>query len=136
MELELNYKIRPKAHQSVRLTKKGFSYTPKNIKIYRSEIIRQTKLQLPKDYKIIETSKPIIVEKLHYIFKYPNTFNKDQRSKFAYRISYPDLLDNINKAFIDALEGVVFENDKSICHVKELKKYYGESYGIKIKLLY
>ena len=37
---------------------------------------------------------------------------------------------------MDALEGVVFENDMSVCYVKDLKKYYGEKYEIKIKLLY
>ena len=136
MNLELNYNIRPLAHQSVKLTKTGHTYTPKNVKKYKAEIIKQTKLQLPKEFKIIESERPIFIEELHYIFKYPSNWRKHQKSKFTYRIASPDLLDNINKAFIDALEGVVFENDKNICSVRNLKKYYGENYGIRIKLLY
>ena len=41
MEIKLNYTIRPKAHQSVRLTKKGYSYTPKSVKLYKNEIAKQ-----------------------------------------------------------------------------------------------
>ena len=136
MEIKLNYQIRPKAHQSVRLSKRGYTYTPKNVKIYKSEIIRQTMSQLPEDFNIIKHSTPITVEYLHYIYKYPARWTKAQKDKFTYRVSTPDLLDNINKAFMDALEGVVFENDMSVCYVKDLKKYYGEKYEIKIKLLY
>ena len=47
-----------------------------------------------------------------------------------------DRLDNLNKAFIDALEGIVFEQDQNIVEVKDLKKFYGESDYIEIKLLY
>ena len=54
MNLELNYNIRPLAHQSVKLTKTGHTYTPKNVKKYKAEIVKQTKLQLPKTFKIID----------------------------------------------------------------------------------
>ena len=136
MEIKLNYIIRPKAHQSVRLSKKGYTYTPKSVKLYKNEIAKQTLSQLPKDFKIIKHSTPIYVDYLHYIYKYPTRWTKAQKSKFTYRIATPDLLDNINKAFMDALEGIVFENDMSICYVKDLRKYYGDKYGIKIKLVY
>ena len=136
MELKLIYHIRPVAHQSVRMSRKGYTYTPKNVVKYKKEIIHQTKSQLPEDFEIIKHSTPITVEYLHYIYKYPTKWKKKQKQEFTYRIASPDLLDNVNKAFMDALEGIVFENDASVCYVKELKKYYAEEYKIELKLLY
>lgn len=136
MKLKLTYNIRPVAHQSVRMSRKGYTYTPKNVVKYKKEIIHQTKSQLPEDFEIIKHSTPITVEYLHYIYKYPSKWNKKQKEEFTYRIASPDLLDNVNKAFMDALEGIVFENDASVCYVKELKKYYSDEYKIELKLLY
>tara|TARA_R100000655_G_scaffold21018_1_gene43191 strand:- start:2400 stop:2810 length:411 start_codon:yes stop_codon:yes gene_type:complete len=136
MELKLTYYIRPIAHQSVRMSKKGYTYTPKNVVKYKRSIAEQTKSQLPEDFVIIKHSTPITVEYLHYIYKYPAKWRKKDKENFTFRISSPDLLDNVNKAFMDALEGIVFENDASVCYVKELKKYYGDEYKIELKLLY
>ena len=100
MELKLIYHIRPVAHQSVRMSRKGYTYTPKNVVKYKKEIIHQTKSQLPEDFEIIKHSTPITVEYLHYIYKYPSKWKKKQKEEFTYRIASPDLLDNVNKALV------------------------------------
>ena len=46
----------------------------------------------------------------------------------------PDLQDNLNKAFFDALEGIVFEQDQNIHHIGEMRKYYYEKDCIKLKI--
>ena len=135
MEINLTFNIRPIPHQSVQY-RRGFAYTPKRIIEYKKNIVTLTKQQLPKNYQMIKAGTEITVESLHYIFRYPTNFSKKKRETFLYRSGRPDLLDNINKAFMDALEGVVFEKDENIVHVKDLQKYYGPEDMIKIKLSY
>jgi len=85
---------------------------------------------------MIDAGTPIIVEYLHYQFTYPKSFSKKKRVSELPKTTKPDLLDNLNKAFIDALEGLVFEQDQNIVEVQSLKKFYGESDCITIKLVY
>lgn len=136
MELTLSFDIRPQAHQSVRMSRSGIAYTPKKIKDYKRAIMILARKQLPKDFKMIPAGTPITLEYLHYIFQYNKSTPKKRRTYQLEKSTKPDLLDNINKAFIDALEGIVFAQDQNIVTVKELRKYYGESNKIEIKLLY
>ena len=62
--------------------------------------------------------------------------SKKKRLSNPQKTTKPDLLDNLNKAFIDALEGIVFEQDQNIVEVRSLKKTYGIKPGIEIKFLY
>ena len=135
MEINLTFNVRTTPHQSIQY-RKGFAYTPKRIKEFKKNIVTLAKQQLPKDFQMIASGTEITVEELHYIFRYPTNFSKKKKETFLYRSGRPDLLDNINKAFMDALEGIVFENDASVCYVKELKKYYADEYKIELKLLY
>ena len=135
MEISLTFNVRPTPHQSIQY-RKGFAYTPKRIKEFKKNIVTLAKQQLPKDFQMIASGTEITVEELHYIFRYPTNFSKKKKETFLYRLGRPDLLDNINKAFMDALEGVVFEKDENIVHVKDLQKYYGPEDMIKIKLSY
>jgi Holliday junction resolvase RusA-like endonuclease len=136
MEINLTFNIRPIPHQSVRFGKQGYSYTPKRVVDYKKNIVTLTKKQLPKNFDMIKSGTPITIEYLHYIFKHPSNFSKKKREVFTFRTARPDLTDNINKALMDALEGVIFEKDENIVHVKDLKKYYGPEDMIKIKLSY
>lgn len=136
MELNLSFDIRPQAHQSVRVGRNGIAYTPKKIKEYKRSIMILARKQLPKDFEMIPAGTPITVEYLHYIFQYNKSTPKKRRTYQLDKTTKPDLLDNINKAFIDALEGIVFAQDQNIIRVKELRKFYGESNKIEIKLLY
>lgn len=136
MELNLTFDIRPQAHQSVRMGRNGIAYTPKKIKDYKRAIMLLARNQLPKDFEIIPAGTAITVEYLHYIFEYTKSTPKKRRTYQLDKTTKPDLLDNINKAFIDALEGVVFAQDQNIVRVKELRKFYGERNKIEIKLVY
>ena len=42
----------------------------------------------------------------------------------------------LNKAFFDALEGIVFEQDQNIYSINNMQKYYCEKDCIKIKINY
>ena len=134
--LELHFDVKPMPHQSVRLGRNGIAYTPKKVLDFKKGIIWDAKAQLPEGFEIIKAGTPIIVEFLHYSFEYPKSLSKKLRTPKRPKTTKPDLLDNLNKAFIDALEGVVFEQDQNIVEVRELKKFQSDSDYIKIKLLY
>ena len=136
MELILKFNITPQPHQSVKLGRNGIAYTPKKIVDFKNYVRRLTRDQLPTGFEMIGAGTPIIVEYLHYQFTYPKSFSKKKRVSELPKTTKPDLLDNLNKAFIDALEGLVFEQDQNIVEVQSLKKFYGESDCITIKFVY
>ena len=135
-ELTLRFNLKPTPHQSFRRGRNGVAYTPKKILDFKKDVAWELSNQLNSDFEIIKAGTPIIVEFLHYCFEFPNSTALKRRIEGLQKTTKPDLLDNLNKAFIDALEGIVFEQDQNIVEVKDLKKFYGESYYIKIKLLY
>ena len=124
IKLELHIKAVP--HQSVRVTRKGFTYQPKKIKDYKQTIQMMVREQLPSHFCIIEKGTPIAINKLHYIFEYPKSFSKVKQKNTIFKTTKPDLHDNLNKAFFDALEGVVWEQDQNICLMNDVRKIYGE----------
>lgn len=135
-ELTLRFDLRPTPHQSFRMSRSGVAYTPKKILDFKRQIARLTNNQLEEDFEIIKAGTPIIVEYLHYCFEFTKATALKRRQEGLQKTTKPDLLDNLNKAFIDALEGIVFEQDQNIVEVKDLKKFYGERNYIEIKLLY
>ena len=55
------------------------------------------------------------------------------REEGLQKTTKPDLHDNLNKALLDAFEGLVFEQDQNICEIKNIKKYYSEENSIQIQ---
>jgi len=51
----------------------------------------------------------------------------------VYKTTKPDLQDNLNKAFFDALEGLIYEQDQNIVVIKRMSKFYGETDKIKVQ---
>lgn len=135
-ELTLRFNLKPTPHQSFRRGRNGIAYTPKKILDFKKAIAYSAMSQVEDGFEIIRAGTPIIVEYLHYCFKFPKSTALKRRIEGTAKVTKPDLLDNLNKAFIDALEGIVFEQDQNIVEVKDLKKFYGESDYIEIKLLY
>lgn len=135
-ELTLRFNLKPTPHQSFRRGRNGVAYTPKKILDFKKDVAWELSNQLNSDFEIIKAGTPIIVEYLHYCFEFPKSTALKRRIEGLQKTTKPDLLDNLNKAFIDALEGIVFEQDQNIVEVKDLKKFYGERNYIEIKLLY
>ena len=135
-ELTLRFNLKPTPHQSFRRGRNGVAYTPKKILDFKKDVAWELSNQLNSDFEIIKAGTPIIVEYLHYCFEFPKSTALKSRIEGLQKTTKPDLLDNLNKAFIDALEGIVFEQDQNIVEVKDLKKFYGERNYIEIKLLY
>jgi Holliday junction resolvase RusA-like endonuclease len=124
-------------HQSVRFTKTGHSYKPKKIMDYQKYIVSLVSSQLPEGFETIPSGSLIFIEELHYQYAYPKAFSKKKKQQGKiYKETKPDLQDNLNKAFLDALEGVVYEQDQNIVSINNLEKYYGESDKITLTLRY
>ena len=126
MKLEILIKIKPMPHQSVRVTRRGIHYQPKKVKDYKRDVVLQAKEQLPDDFKIIPKGSEINILELVYCFAFPKSMAKKNRVVGMSKTTKPDLHDNLNKAFFDALEGVVWEQDQNISCIQFMRKCYGE----------
>lgn len=121
-------------HDAYILTK---SYQKKEIKEKEQDIRQQVISQLPFDFKPFDC--PLIVEKLDFIFPPLKSFNNTIKNgllnpKFIiYKITKPDINDNLNKGLFDAMEGVVFLNDSQIVEMRNVRRIYGPIPGIDIR---
>jgi len=126
MRLELKFPIRAIPHQSVRFGRRNIAYTPKKIVNYKVALRRMLQEQLPPDFECIPAGTPIVIEQLTYQFKYPKSFPKKKRTGNVPKTTKPDLQDNINKAFIDAFEGYLYQQDQNIHEINKLSKCMGD----------
>jgi len=102
-------------------------YQKTEVKNEANNLRAQIVQQLPEDFKPF--SGLIRVNKLHFIFPVLKTMSKKQlelvkNGGLIYKGSRPDL-DNLQKALWDAMNGVVFTDDKNIVEILDVKKYYG-----------
>ena len=134
LSFELN--LRPLAHQSVRFGRGGIKYKPKKVLDYQKYVRTLIENQLPKDFNIISAGCPIKVNYIEYIYAYPKSMAKKRRILKAPKVTKPDLQDNLNKAFFDALEGLVYEQDQNIVEINNMAKYYGPEDKIRVQFEY
>lgn len=123
-------------HQSVRVTKFGRTYQPKKISDYKTKIQEAVREQLPDGFLAIGANTPIHITRLHYVFEYPKSFPKSKKDSMTpnYKVTKPDLHDNLNKALFDALEGIIWERDQNVVAMDDVKKYYSTTDKIIIHL--
>ena len=136
MKINLTIPIKPVPHQSVRVTRTGRTYQPKRIGDYKQEIQRLVREQLPSGFCLIKADTEIHIEVLHYCYEFPKSFSKSRREspEFQYKVTKPDLHDNLNKALFDALEGVVWERDQNVVSIENMRKYYWHENLIKMTI--
>jgi len=135
MKLIFNLNIKPLAHQSFKIGRNGIKYKPKKVKDYQAYVQRLVSEQLPKDFFIITAGSEIKVNYIEYIYAYPKSFSKRKRVK-TFKTTKPDLQDNLNKAFFDALEGLVYEQDQNIVEINGMSKFYGEENKVRVEFEY
>lgn len=134
LSFELN--LRPLAHQSVRIGRGGIKYKPKKVLDYQKYVRTLIENQLPKNFNIIPAGCPIKVNYIEYIYAYPKSMAKKRRILKAPKVTKPDLQDNLNKAFFDALEGLIYEQDQNIVEINNMAKYYGPEDKIRVQFEY
>lgn len=134
LTFELN--LRPLAHQSFRIGRNGIKYKPKKVTDYQKYVKALIEAQLPKDFNIIPAGCPIKVNYIEYVYAYPKSLAKKRRVLRLPKTTKPDLQDNLNKAFFDALEGLIYVQDQNIVEIKNMVKYFGPEDKIKVQFEY
>ena len=126
-------KVKPK--QSFRFSRFGCKYTPADVKEYARNIQRSFYAKYPKWLPSNFFEKPLKVEICIFmqIPKATSKKNKETMLKHDLRpIKRPDI-DNVSKNILDALNGIVYADDKQIVELA-VKKYYAERDYIQIKI--
>lgn len=136
MILTLEFNLRPMPHQSVKFGRNGIKYKPKKVLDYQKYVRTLASEQLPVDFNIIPAGSPIVVNYIEYIYAYPKSLAKKRRLPRVPKTTMPDLHDNLNKAFFDALEGLIYEQDQNIVEIKNMVKYFGPEDKIRVQFEY
>lgn len=130
--ISLEFDIEPLAVQSVRRGRFGF-YSPPKVKAWKEVIAEKAREQFTWD----PYSGPIEVFHIQYRFPFPKTLTKAIRKaieagEIFYMDRRSDLMDNLNKATMDALSGILFVDDCQIVRCGGLEKIYSKTPGISI----
>jgi Holliday junction resolvase RusA-like endonuclease len=136
MKLTFELNLRPLAHQSFKIGRNGIKYKPKKVTDYQNYVRDLVGKQLPDGFNIVPAGTPIVVNYIEYAYAYPKSLAKKRRLPRVPKVTKPDLQDNLNKAFFDALEGFVYEQDQNIVEIKNMVKYFGPEDKIKVQFEY
>lgn len=117
----------PKPKQSMKFTKRGFSYQPKEVVEMERNLKYDIRQQLPLGH--IPFDCPLALG-VTFIFPPPSGWSKKkmaelQSGKKIYKYTKPDLQDNLFKGVCDAMNGIVYIDDSRICQLLLSEKIYG-----------
>jgi len=110
------------AKQSFKTTKTGHSYQPKDIVDFKNAVRWLAKKQLPNTQ---QSASAFHVE-LIFVFRRPESTKKalksqiDEFNALIVKTSKPDV-DNLTKAILDALNGIVWIDDAQVCELHVTK---------------
>lgn len=129
-EIILNFKIlgQAKPKQSVKFTRSGMRYTPKDAVIY-ANWVRNSFIMTYPEHKPEMLQGYYLNAEINAYFKIPESFSKkkkEQALKGILRYDKRPDVDNLQKCLFDALNGIAYPDDKAIVDVS-LHKYYAES---------
>ena len=131
---KISIPVRPKAVQSVRMAGRGF-YVDPAVRKWKDSIRPYIKAAC---YGEAPTELPLRINKIRYLFKYPQSAPKNVRDYIdaggvVPYIGTTDITDNLAKGLVDTCAGLVFANDKLIWRTAEAEKVYAKEDGIYIE---
>ena len=133
IEFIIEGKVKPK--QSFRYTRQGFKYTPRDVKQYARDIQYSFYAKYPKWLPSMFLEKPLRAE-IEVYKQMPKSFSKTKKQRaIAGEIRpliKPDV-DNCTKNIFDALNGIVYPDDKQIVELS-VKKFYSETEFVKVRI--
>lgn len=117
----------PKPKQSMKFTRQGISYQPKEVKEQERNLKYDIRSQLPEGH--IPYDGPLQLS-VTFVFPPPAGWSKKKMTDLTlgaifYKDTKPDLQDNLMKGVCDAMEGIVYTNDSRICKLTGSEKIYG-----------
>lgn len=125
-KIKLVFNVLPLAKQSTRFTKSGIMYTDPKVKKYEKNIQIEGLSQRPKGFKKMTGA---IIARVSYCFLPPASLSSDlhyliKHGKRVYKMTKPDVQDNLSKPIFDALEGIFYEHDQQIVRITAEKVYF------------
>jgi len=130
--------VKPVAKQSFRAiaAKKGtiHGFTPEHIGKNKLTIQKHIMKQLPKPHRML--ANQVVINKLHFIFKRPETLRKMVDSEAGITLlknTKPDL-DNLTKQVLDSIKGLLISDDNIVSRMYDVAKFYGREDMIIIEL--
>lgn len=114
----------PQGKGRPRFTRSGHVYTPKTTVEYENRIIQCYMLKYKKLYFGTDDSLAVHIDA---VFEPPSSLSQVRRARMLngeYPTKKPDI-DNICKIYMDAMNGVVYPDDKQVVAVA-MQKRYGE----------
>lgn len=135
MNIEFEIKGKVKAKQSVKFTNNGIKYTPSDIKEY-ANWVKLCFMSTYKTWNIQNFANKPLKAIIDVYMSIPKSFSKkkyEQALKGQIRpVVKPDC-DNIAKNINDALNGIVYPDDKQITCLT-VNKFYAESEYVRVKI--
>lgn len=123
----------PQGKGRPRFTRSGHAYTPKKTVEYENRIVASY-LEKYKKLLPFQSSDEIVIQ-ITAVFEPPasaSQVRKERMLQGEFPTKKPDI-DNICKAFMDAMNGVVYPDDKQVVAVV-MKKVYGEHAHVRVDL--
>jgi Holliday junction resolvase RusA-like endonuclease len=111
----------PVGKQRPRFTKTGRTYTPKKTTDYESQIKAQA-LSAMGPAEPLETPVAVYIYINHAI---PSSYSKKRKEACLNRLERPKKpdLDNVAKAYLDAMNGIVYRDDVQVVSLHVTKRY-------------
>ena len=133
IEFIIEGKVKPK--QSFRYTRFGHKYTPRDVKQYARDIQYSFYAKYPTWLPSMFFEKPLRAE-IEVYKKMPQSFSKIKKQRAIAGEIRPLTrgdVDNYSKGILDALNGVVYPDDKQIVELT-VKKFYSETEFVKVRI--
>lgn len=121
---------KPQGKARPRLARNGHTYTPRDTVEYENRVVRAYLRKYDEVSFRPEESLSVTIEA---VFEPPASVSQVRRARMIhgeYPTKKPDL-DNICKAIMDAMNGVVYPDDKQVVAVS-MKKVYGDTAGVAV----
>ena len=135
MKIKLNFEIKPMAKQSFRTTRSGQKYLDPSVIKYRKAIRNMAILQMQKQKA--EKIEGAVNMNIIYAFRRPQSLSKKERNeidngKIVPKTTKPDI-DNLTKAILDALNGIVWKDDAQVAQIN-IQKIWSAKDQIEIEI--
>ena len=135
MKIQLKFDIKPMAKQSFRTTRTGNKYLDASVIKYR-KAIRNMAIAQMRNQKA-ERIEGAVNMNIIYAFRRPKSLSKKERNeidggKTVPKTTKPDI-DNLVKAILDALNGIVWKDDAQVTQIN-IQKIWSAKDQIEIEI--
>ena len=122
--IEIEVSGQPQGKGRPRFTRTGRAYTPDKTRQYEARIKAAAWAEMQK-HSLEATQRPVHVDVIAFM-DIPKSWSKKKRMEAEYGAITPTAgydLDNIVKAALDGVQGVIFDDDRQVSSIKARKTF-------------